>query len=124
VTKSDNGLYDNKELVIGKLEPGKTRTASIPLGWCEVEGRKPGSTAPLPKDAPRTCRIPRDTLSRQDGITVKFDEARGRAPAKQDLRVSVKALERPVFAYSYQIADAARATATARCRRASTSRCT
>ncbi|MDF2692036.1 MAG: Carboxyl-terminal protease, partial [Labilithrix sp.] len=105
VTKSDNGLYDNKELIIGKLEPGKTKTASIPLGWCEVEGRKPGSTAPLPKDAPRTCRIPRDTLSRQDGISVKFDEARGRAPALQTLRVGVKALERPIFAYSYQIAD-------------------
>lgn len=105
VTKSDNGLFDNKELIIGKLEPGKTKTASIPLGWCDVEGRKPGSTAPLPKDAPRTCRIPRDTLSRQDGIAVKFDEARNRAPAEQTLRVGVKALERPIFAYSYQIAD-------------------
>lgn len=105
VTKSDNGLYDNKELVIGKLEPGKTKTASIPLGWCEVDGHKPGSTAPLPKDAPRTCRIPKDTLSRQDGITVKFDEARGRAPAQQTLRVGVKALERPIFAYSYQVVD-------------------
>ena len=104
-TKSDNGLYDNKELIIGKLEPGKTRTASIPLGWCEVDGRKPGSTAPLPKDAPRVCKIPRDTLSRQDGISIKFDEARGRLPAEQTLRVGVKALERPVFAYSYQIAD-------------------
>lgn len=105
LTKSDNGLFDNKELVIGKLEPGKSKTASIPLGWCEVEGRKPGSTAPLPKDAPRVCKIPRDTLSRQDGITVRFEEARGRVPAQQELRVAVKALERPVFAYTYQIAD-------------------
>lgn len=105
VTKSDNGLYDNKELVIGKLEPGKSKTASIPMGWCEVEGHKIGSTAPLPKDAPRVCRIPKDTLSRQDGISVKFDEARGRNPAGTELRVGVKALERPVFAYSYQIAD-------------------
>lgn len=108
VTKSDSGLYDNKELIIGKLDAGKTRSASIPLGWCEVEGRKPGSIAPLPKDAPRVCRIPRDTLSRQDGISIKFDEARGRAPAEQALRVGVKALERPVFAYTYQIADARR----------------
>lgn len=106
VTKSDNALYDNKELVIGKLEPGKTKTAAIPLGWCEVEGRKPGSTAPLHPNAPRTCRIPRDTLSRQDGISVKFEEARGRAPAPQQMRATVRALERPVFAYSYQIEDA------------------
>lgn len=105
VTKSDNGLYDNKELVIGKLDAGKSKSVSVPLGWCEVEGRKPGSTAPLPHNAPRTCRIPRDTLTRQDGITVRFDEARGRVPAEQNLRVSVKALERPVFAYDYQIAD-------------------
>ncbi len=104
LTKSDNGLYDNKELVIGKLEPGKTKTATIPLGWCDVEGRKPGSTT-TPINAPRTCKIPRDTLSRQDGIAIRFDEARGRAPAPQSLRVTVKALERPVFAYSYQIAD-------------------
>lgn len=105
VTKSDNGLYDNKELVIGKLEPGKTRTATIPLGWCEVEGHKPGSTT-TPVNAPRTCKIPRDTLSRQDGIAIRFDEARGRVPTPQSLRVTVKALERPLFAYSYQIADA------------------
>ena len=105
VTKSDNALYDNKELVIGKLEAGKTKSATIPLGWCEIEGHKAGSTAVTPANAPRTCKIPRDTLSRQDAISVKFDEARGRAPAAQNLRVAVKALERPLFAYSYQIAD-------------------
>ncbi len=105
VTKSDNGLYDNKELVVGKLDPGKTKTVTVPLGWCDVEGRKPGSTAPLPQNAPRTCRIPRDTLSRQDGIVLRFDEARGRVPGPRELRVSVAALERPVFAYDYQISD-------------------
>jgi carboxyl-terminal processing protease len=105
VTKSDNPMFDQKELVIGKLEPGKSKTASVPLGWCEVEGRKPGQTAPLPKDAPRICRVPRDALTRQDGITVKFDEARGRTPAKTEARVSIKAAERPVFAYSFQIVD-------------------
>jgi carboxyl-terminal processing protease len=105
ITKSDNGLFDNKELVIGKLEPGKSKTASIPLGWCDTEGKKVGSTVPLPKDAPRTCRIPRDTHTRSDVITLKFDEARGRAPQSTSTRVSVRALERPVFAYSYQVVD-------------------
>ena len=94
-TKSDDGMFDKKELVLGKIDPGKTRTATIPLGWCDVEGHKPGSTAPLPKDAPHVCRLPRDTLSRQNGITVKFDEARGRAPAEQTLRVSLRALSDP-----------------------------
>jgi carboxyl-terminal processing protease len=105
VTKSDNPMFDNKELVLGKLEPGKSRTASAPLGWCDVEGHKVGSTAPLPKDAPRVCRVPRDALTRADGIKIHFEEARNRAPADAETRVSIKALERPVFAYSYQIVD-------------------
>ncbi len=105
VTTSDDPMFDHKELVFGKLEPGKTRTAIAPLGWCEVEGYKIGSTAPLPKDAPRICRVARDSLTRSDGIKVHFEEARGRAPADTETRVTVKALERPIFAYSYQIAD-------------------
>lgn len=105
MTKSDNAMFDNKELVVGKLEPGKSRTVTAPLGWCEIEGKKVGSTAPLPKDAPRVCRIPKDALSRNDGISIRFEEARGRAPAPAELRVGVKALERPTFAYSYQIVD-------------------
>jgi carboxyl-terminal processing protease len=105
VTKSDDPVFDNKELIIGRLDPGKSRTASAPLGWCDTEGHKVGSTAPLPKDAPVVCRIPRDALSRADGIKIHFEEARSRAPADAETRVSVKALEHPVFAYGYQIAD-------------------
>jgi carboxyl-terminal processing protease len=105
VTTSDDPMFDNKELIFGKLEPGKSRTAVAPLGWCELEGYKVGSTAPLPKDAPRICRVSRDSLTRADGIKIHFDEARGHAPADTDARVTVKALERPIFAYSYQIAD-------------------
>jgi carboxyl-terminal processing protease len=105
VTKSDNGLFDNRELVVGKLDPGKTRTVVAPLGWCEIEGRKFGSTAPLPKDPKRTCKIPKGTLSRADGIRVRFEEARGRAPAEVDTRVTLRALERPMFAYSYHVTD-------------------
>jgi carboxyl-terminal processing protease len=105
VTKSDNGMFDNKELVIGSLEPGKSKSATAPLGWCETEGKKPGSTHESPKDAPRVCKIPKDTNARIDGITFKFDEARGRAPADAQARVTLRSLDRPVFAYSYQIAD-------------------
>jgi carboxyl-terminal processing protease len=105
VTKSDDPIFDNKELIIGRLDPGKSRTATAPLGWCETEGHKVGSTAPLPKDAPRVCRIPRDSVTRADGIKIHFEEARSRAPADAEARVTIKALERPVFAYGYQIAD-------------------
>ena len=51
-TKSDDPLFDNKELVFGKLEPGKTRTATVPLGWCDIEGHK----AVRPRCCPRTRR--------------------------------------------------------------------
>jgi carboxyl-terminal processing protease len=105
VTKSDDPMFDNKELIIGRLDPGKSHTASVPLGWCDTEGHKVGSTAPLPKDAPRVCRIPRDALTRADGIKIHFEEARGRVPADAETRVTVKAVERPIFAYGYQIAD-------------------
>jgi carboxyl-terminal processing protease len=105
VTKSDNPLFDNKELVIGKLEPGKSKTATAPAGWCETKGRKIGSTAPLPKDLARTCSIPKDTLMRADGVKLHFEEARGRAPSDAEIRTTVKSLERPVFAYEYEIID-------------------
>jgi carboxyl-terminal processing protease len=108
VSKSDNGLYDNKEFVFGKLEPGKSRTVTAPMGFCEKEGKKLGSTAQLPKDAPRVCRLPKDIASRSDFVTLKFDEARGRVPAPAQTQITIKALERPVFAYSYQVADSKR----------------
>ncbi len=105
-TNSDNGMFENKELLFGRLDPGKSRTATIPLGWCDVEGHKIGSTAVLPKDAPRVCRIPKDALTRADGIKLHFEEARtGVTFPDAELRVTTKALERPIFSYSYQIAD-------------------
>jgi carboxyl-terminal processing protease len=104
-TKSDNGMFDNKEFAFGKLEPGKSRTVTTPLGWCDFDGRKIGSTVALPKDTPRVCRIPKDALTRADGIKLRFEEARGRIPADAEARVSVRALERPVFSYAYQLVD-------------------
>jgi carboxyl-terminal processing protease len=106
-TKSENPMFDNKELVIGKLEPGKTRTTTAPAGWCEVKGHKIGTTAELPKDAinNRQCQIPKDALMRADGVKLHFEEARGHAPADAEIRTTVKSLERPVFAYSYEVID-------------------
>ncbi|HEY8089231.1 MAG TPA: MXAN_5808 family serine peptidase [Polyangiaceae bacterium] len=106
-TKSENPMFDHKELVIGKLEPGKSRTATAPVGWCEVKGHKVGSTADLPKDAvnARTCYVPKDALMRADGVKLHFEEARGHAPADAEVRTTVKSLEKPVFAYSYEVID-------------------
>ena len=107
VAKSENPMFDNKELVIGKLEPGKTRTATAPVGWCEVKGHKVGTTADLPKDADRArqCFVPKDALMRADGVKLHFEEARGHAPADAEIRATVRSLDRPVFAYSYEVID-------------------
>jgi carboxyl-terminal processing protease len=105
VATSDSPMFDNKEFVFGKLEPGKTRTATAPAGWCDYKDHKAGSTAQLPKDTPRVCTIPKDALMRADGVKIHFDEARGHAPGDVELHATVKSLERPVFAYSYEIID-------------------
>jgi carboxyl-terminal processing protease len=104
-TESDNPYFDNKELAFGKIAPGQSRTAKVPLGWCDVEGRKVGSTKPKDKNAKRTCKIPMDALTRSDGLKVKFDAAGGGEPAPVEIRPTIHALERPMFEYSYQIAD-------------------
>ncbi|HXX68629.1 MAG TPA: MXAN_5808 family serine peptidase [Polyangiaceae bacterium] len=105
VTKSEDPLFDNRQLVIGKLEPGKSRTIAAPAGWCDFKGHKVGSTAQLPKDARRECPIPKDALMRADGVKFHFEEARGHAPADVELRTTVRSLDRPIFAYSYEVID-------------------
>lgn len=105
VTESDNPYFDGKELIFGKIEPGKSKTASAPLGWCDIEGRRPGSTAVLPKDAKRICTIPKDAPSRADGIRLKFDSARHIELPQAELRTTINQLPRPSFAYAYQVAD-------------------
>jgi carboxyl-terminal processing protease len=104
-TKSDSGYYDERELVFGKLEPGQTKTAEAPFGWCEVEGRKPGSTKPLPDDAKRVCRLPMNAPTRQDVVKVQFFAEGGEPPQDAELRPTVTALPRPVFAYAFQVVD-------------------
>ncbi|UCH30139.1 MAG: PDZ domain-containing protein [Myxococcales bacterium] len=92
-TRSDNGLFDGRELVFGKLAPGETRTWTTTLGHCLTENEK------------RVCRIPRATVDRADGITVEFEEAHGHMPDPVEVRTLVTALPRPRFAYGLQVAD-------------------
>jgi carboxyl-terminal processing protease len=105
VTKSDGPYWDEKELAFGLIKPGETRTASVPLGFCDIEGRKPGSTKPLPEDAKRACNVPRDAELRSDVVNVRFFTEGAEAPRDAVTRVTVNALPRPIFAYNYQIVD-------------------
>ncbi len=104
-TESENGYFDAKELVFGKVAPGEEKVAQVPLGWCEIEGRKHASIHAGPRDAKRSCKIPMDATERSDGITIKFEAEGGDAPESAELRPTVRALPRPVFKYSYQIVD-------------------
>ncbi|EYF08842.1 MXAN_5808 family serine peptidase [Chondromyces apiculatus] len=105
-TDSDNPYFNSKELIFGKVGPGQSKTAKTPLGWCEVEGRKFGTIKPRSGDEKRNCRIPMDALSRSDGLKVKLEaEGLSSEPAPVEIRPTVRALERPLFQYSYQIAD-------------------
>ncbi len=105
LTESDYPYFDHKELIFGKIAPGQTKTAKAPFGWCDWEGRKIGSSKPHNPNAKRICKVPMDALSRSDGVKVKFDAAGGDEPAGVEVRTTVRALERPLFQYAYQIAD-------------------
>jgi carboxyl-terminal processing protease len=105
VTKSDSGYYDEKELLFGRVDPGKTVSAKAPLGWCETEGRKPGSTSPVSNDAQRSCKLPPNAVTRQDVVKVRFSAEGGEPPLDAELRPTLKALPQPLFAYTYQIVD-------------------
>jgi carboxyl-terminal processing protease len=105
ITKSDNGYFSDKELVFGRIDPGKKRVVKAPLGWCTVEGRKGGTIKPLPAQVKRTCQIPKDAATREDVVMVKFEAASGEAPADVEIRPTVHSLPKPLFAYAYQVVD-------------------
>ncbi len=93
LTKSDYRLFDQRELVFGKLAPGESREWSTTLGVCETENER------------RTCKLPLDLPDRADGIRIEFEEGNGNAPPAAEIRTTVEALPRPQFAYSVQVAD-------------------
>ncbi len=105
VTKSDGPYWDEKELAFGRIGPGETKTATAPLGFCEVDGKKPGSTKPVPQDAKRVCRVPLDADTRADVVRIQFFAEGGEPPRDAELRPTITAEPRPIFAYNYQVAD-------------------
>lgn len=92
-TESDNGLFDDRELVFGRLAPGETREWSAGLELCQTQ------------DDQRVCRVPRFLPDRADGIRIRFDEAHGHAPAEATVRTRIRALPRPALSYQVQVAD-------------------
>jgi carboxyl-terminal processing protease len=104
-TESESGYFDARELVFGKIAPGEERTATVPFGYCELEGRKFATTKARPKDAKRVCKIPGDANERADGVKIKFDAESGQPPPAAELRPTVRAVPKPTFRYSFQVID-------------------
>jgi carboxyl-terminal processing protease len=102
ITKSDNGNFDERELVFGRIDPGQTRTAKVPLGLCAVEQR--ASEAPR-ADGERKCKIPDDSVTRQDVVKVRFSAEGGEPPSDAEIRPAIVQLDQPNFAYSFQVLD-------------------
>jgi carboxyl-terminal processing protease len=92
-TDSDYPLFDDRELVFGRLNPGESREWTTTLGICTTESER------------RVCRLPRDTPPRADGIRITFGELHGHAPPNAEIRTTVQALPTPLFAYAVQVAD-------------------
>ena len=81
MAESKNLLIDKREFIFGKVEKGETKTSS------------------------KTIKIPQNSVSRKDELIVKFSEFNGSAPEDEKSAVSIDALPKPVFSYSYQIID-------------------
>ena len=92
-TDSDYGLFNRRELVFGRLDPGATREWTTTLGTCVTE------------DDVEVCRLPPEVASRSDGIRIEFEEAHGHAPPPAEVRTTVDGLPHPAFAYQIHIAD-------------------
>lgn len=93
VTESDNALFDERELVFGRIAPGETREWTTNLGVCETENNE------------RVCRIPRNISDRADAIKVNFLELHDNTPPGAEVRTTIRALPRPLFAYATHFAD-------------------
>ncbi|MBK9030413.1 MAG: PDZ domain-containing protein [Myxococcales bacterium] len=78
---ADDGIFDDDELVIGKVAPGETRTFAA-----QVEVQK-------------------DAIRRVDRISFDLAEARGATAPVPPLSVAIKPAPRPTFAYTHQLID-------------------
>ncbi|HKE20317.1 MAG TPA: MXAN_5808 family serine peptidase, partial [Kofleriaceae bacterium] len=79
--KSDDELFDESELVFGKIDPGKSKS------W----------TAQI--------KVPDEAIDRVDHLDFDVREARGATVKAAPLALRVVAADRPIFAYSHQLLD-------------------
>ncbi|MBA2542568.1 MAG: PDZ domain-containing protein, partial [Deltaproteobacteria bacterium] len=78
---TDDSVFDDTELPIGKIAPGETKTYTTKL------------------------KVPKDAVDRVNHITVEIKEARNAPTRITPTELHVEAAPRPMFAYAYQLID-------------------
>jgi len=79
-TKSTNELFNGHEFAFGRVEPGATKTWDVPVSI-------------------------RDAPTRVDDVSFSFEELNGNTPPPVTVPMAIKGLDRPTFAYGYQLID-------------------
>lgn len=80
--ESENGFLDRREFLFGALKPGEKRAWTV------------------------NVKLPKDLMSRRDGVTVKFqDDSGGVLQEAVAGELNFVELPRPRFAYSWQLVD-------------------
>jgi len=81
VLRSDNLLFDENEMVFGKIAPGATKTYDLAV------------------------KVPRNSLTRTDVIRAEFS-GQGKLRANSpEMTLNIEGKPRPLFAYAYQTLD-------------------
>jgi len=79
--KADDELFDEMELVFGKIDPGKSKS------WTTY------------------IKVPDEAIDRLDHLDFDVRDARGATTRVAPMALRLVAAERPVFAYSHQLLD-------------------
>ncbi len=73
---------------------------------CGVDERKTDSAAAAgAPPAERECKLPLDSVTRQDVVKIRFSAEGGEPPPDAEIRPTVQQLDQPNFAYSFQVLD-------------------
>lgn len=80
-TESENFLLKNREFIFGKINPGETRTWTVPI------------------------KIPAAALRREDKVTFAFREGNSQVPENFQSMVVTEPMPRPTFAFQYELFD-------------------
>jgi len=81
ISHSNNPVFDDQELVFGKVEPGKSKSWNLEI------------------------KVPRGGEPREDVVNLAFGDANGQLSQDVSQDIISEGLPRPHYAYSYQIDD-------------------